>query len=246
MDQDLRQELQHEGYLHLRNAVPRVQVRRARQRINAWMGRGMPPEELERYAQQSACPEDRNHPDFLDLFYYSTLVGLTDAIFGRGALTPVSYAQIALRFPTDPDTPNHPLEPHLDGVPSPHNGVPADTLDPFAALVGIYLQDVVAPWSGNFTVWPGSHLDHAAYFAAHGPGALLGGLPPIDRRPPKQMIGRAGDAFLCHYLLAHSAAANTSPDIRYAVFFRLRLVVHDTLGTQPMVDPWLGWPGVAF
>ena len=239
-----RSPLRRDGYIHLPKAVPAERVRNALRRINAWMGRGMPPDQMLRYAHQSSCPDERNHPDFIELFHHRAIRALTDAAFGPNALAPVEWAQIALRFP-ELEAPGRPPEPHLDGMPTALNALSPGQIENFAALVAIYLQDVPVEWAGNFTVWPGSHLLHATYFKTHGPRALLAGLPPIDRGPPHQLRGRAGDAFLCHYLLAHGAAANLSPHIRYAVFFRLRLALHEELGLRPMVDPWIGWPGLA-
>ena len=241
---DWTERLMRDGYLHLAGAVPRARVDAALRRINAWMGRGMPPAEMDRYTHQSACPDDRDHPVFTNLFVESSMADLVEEIFRPHGIAPVAHPQIALRFPTlTPGVPPPPA-PHLDGIPTPRNGVPPGKIENFAALVGVYLRDVDAPWSGNFTVWPGSHHAHAAYFKTHGPRVLLAGVPDLDRGPPRQLTGRAGDAFLCHYLLAHGAAPNRSPNIRYAVFFRLRHAHHDALGVRPIMEPWLGWDGI--
>ena len=46
-------------------------------------------------------------------------------------------------------------------------------------------------------------------------------MPEVTLPDPVPVTGRAGDAVLCHYQLAHTAGPNTSPHIRYAVYFRL-------------------------
>ncbi len=39
---------------------------------------------------------------------------------------------------------------------------------------------------------------------------------------PVHCLGHAGDAFLANYMTAHFVAPNTSPAIRYAVYFRVK------------------------
>ena len=235
--------LREEGWVHLPNVVPKDKIEAAMHRINGWMGRGISPDKLASYRSQSFCPEFRTHPDFVCLLEDTSAISLTESALGKGAVVRGHQAQIALRFPLD-DRPRRSPEPHLDGMHTPDNGVESGEIHNFAALIGIYLQDVMAPWSGNFTVWPGSHLRHGEYFQTYGAEALLQGMPPLDIGEPKQLIGRAGDAFLCHYLLGHAAAENHSPWIRYAVFFRLEHADHHQLGLAPMRDPWRGWAGM--
>ena len=231
--------LKEDGYLPLPGIVPRASVDAALHAINVWMGRGMPPAEMPIYGAQSYCPDDRLAPVFLDLLEKTPALEKC-----RSILEPFELghrAQIALRFPLAPGTPKKPLGPHLDGIATSTNGVTPGTVHNFAALLGIYLSDVDEEWMGNFTVWPGSHLKYAAWFRERGPLSLLDGMPDVDLGPAKQLTGKAGDAFLCHYLLGHEAAENHSPHIRYAVFFRLKLERHAELGHAPMQDPWLGW-----
>ncbi|HEX6970994.1 MAG TPA: phytanoyl-CoA dioxygenase family protein, partial [Limnochordia bacterium] len=99
------------------------------------------------------------------------------------------------------------------------------------------------PFSGNLTVWPGTHRLYEAYFREHGPEALLNGMPPIELPEPVQLTGRAGDVVLCHYQLAHGVAMNVSPHVRYAVYFRLTYSERQDW-RAPMTDIWLEWPGM--
>src|SRR5205085_11018524 len=140
-------------------------------------------------------------------------------------IKPVGSGQIALRFPGLADPPPPP-KPHLDGMHSPNNGVPEGTIQNFTMLVGVLLSDLTGPYAGNFTVWPGTHHQYEQYFRDQTPQSLLNGMPPIDMPEPCQISGRAGDVALVHYELAHSAAPNVSPYVRYAVFFRLTHVDH--------------------
>ena len=54
-------------------------------------------------------------------------------------------------------------------------------------------------------------------------------------------MAEPGDVVLCHYGLAHSAAANLSALDRYAVYFRLWLKDIDTDRWGYMTDIWRGW-----
>ncbi len=49
---------------------------------------------------------------------------------------------------------------------------------------------------------------------------------------------------LAHYLLSHSVAPNASPNVRYAIFFRLTHVDHARQKWESMADPWLQWEGI--
>ena len=151
--------------------------------------------------------------------------------------------QIALRFPTRQDPPPQPGG-HLDGMYSPHNGVPKGEIHNFTMLVGVVLSDVDAPFSGNFTVWPGTHHVYERYFAEQGPQSLLEGMPKVEVPQPVQTTARAGDVFLVHYQVAHGAAVNVSPHTRYAIYFRLTHVDHDTRKWETMTDIWLDWEGM--
>jgi ectoine hydroxylase-related dioxygenase (phytanoyl-CoA dioxygenase family) len=212
--------------------------------VNAWMGRGMPPEEMEIFGSQSFCPEHRSDPVFVDLLERTPALELVESALGKDAVLRGHRAQIALRFPLPAGSPKREPEPHLDGIATSTNGVTSGRVHHFAALLALYLEDVEEEWAGNFTVWPGTHTKHAAWFRAHGAESLLEGMPEIDRGAPKQLTARAGDVFFCHYLLGHTAAENHSPRIRYAVFFRLQHRDHAALGYAPMCEPWLGWRGM--
>jgi ectoine hydroxylase-related dioxygenase (phytanoyl-CoA dioxygenase family) len=104
---------------------------------------------------------------------------------------------------------------------------------------------VPAESAGNFTVWPGSHETMAAHFRAHGPESVIGGFPGgLSLPAPRHLTGHAGDVVLAHYALAHAAAGNASPHVRYAVFFRIFHRDHQSFGTRGLTDPWLEWEGM--
>ena len=248
-----RAQLREQGWLRVPGVLPEPMRLQALRTINASIGAGVEPSQVAVYNASSFCPELRSHPDLLGLFEASPARALVEGLFGRGAVLPVTTAQIALRFPTRAATPP-PITPHIDGFPSPGNGVPAGSIHAFAALAAVFLEDVRGPWAGNFTVWPGSHRALGAWFRAHGadpslpagiPPSLAPGAGPGGLGEALQIEARAGDLVLCPYLLAHAAAANLSPHIRYAVFFRLQHAVHDGRPVEALLrDPFLGWKGL--
>jgi len=93
------------------------------------------------------------------------------------------------------------------------------------------LSDQCAPHSGAPTVFPGSHATVDAFVAnSSSPRSwadALGGARAPDR--PRLVGGvalrlRAGDAVFLHPQLAYDEAINASPDVAYALYFRLRRV----------------------
>lgn len=231
------------GYLHLPGAVAPAQVDAARRAINASLGEGLPPDQMTTFRVQSFCPELRDKPAITDLLARSSAWDAAEAAIGPGQIKPGSRGQIALRFPTLDDPPK-PATPHIDGMYSPTNGVPKGTIANFTALVGVILSDIPADNCGNFTVWPGSHLLNQSYFREKGPQSLLEGMPKVTLPPPVQITGKPGDAVLAHYLLSHGISPNTSPNIRYMIFFRLHHKDHENQKWESMTDAFLQWPGV--
>jgi hypothetical protein len=147
---------------------------------------------------------------------------------------------------------------HIDGCAS--DSIPGITdhwgeIKNFDALVGILLADVDLPMSGELCYYPGSHFALSDHFKEHGLKDLYArggaGLPNGERtddlflRPVEHCTGKAGDAFLANYLTAHFVAPNTSPNIRYAVYFRVRGRAFQGSLThvgESMLEPWIHWP----
>ena len=70
-------------------------------------------------------------------------------------------------------------------------------------------------------------------------------MPDVDLGRPEPVLARAGDVVLCHYQLAHAAGPNTSPHVRYAVYFRLKARGHDDRRWECLTDLWREWPGLS-
>jgi hypothetical protein len=232
-----------DGYVIVPGAVPRERVDAALRAINHSLGEeGIPKEHLWTLRAQTFCPELVGAPPILDLYTGTPLAALAEAALGAGNVPPPSTGQIALRFPQVAE-PRDPY-PHIDGMPGPLNGVEAGTLYTFSALGAVFLSDVPAPFQGNFTVWPGTHQLLEAHFRVHGTDGLQRGFPPIAMRAPRQLLARAGDVLLAHHALAHGAAANLGPHVRYAVFFRLFHRDHDPHSTAALTNLWRHWDGL--
>jgi ectoine hydroxylase-related dioxygenase (phytanoyl-CoA dioxygenase family) len=244
LDAEQQRALIDDGYLILPGAIPRARVDRALKAINHSLGeRGIDRGQIWTYRARTFCPELVGNDAVLDLYRDTPLETLAQAAIGAGAVPRPAIGQIALRFPQQIAEPKEP-HPHIDGMPGPLNGVKPGNVCHFTALAGVFLSDVSGPFEGNFTVWPGTHRALAEHFAAHGIDELLQGFPPISMPAPRQLTARAGDAILAHYQLAHGAAPNVSPHVRYAAFFRLARQDHDASSAQTMIDLWREWPGL--
>lgn len=238
-----RRDIYDAGYTVLRGLVPLGLVERARRAINHSLGEGIDPAQLPTLRAQTYCPELRSTPEITDLFNATDAPALAESMLGAGAFDLPTGGQIALRFPrADDELP--PFRPHLDGLPTATNGVAAGNIGSFTALVGVLLSDLPEPNSGNFVVLPGSHRATEAYFREHGPKSFLEGFPKIEQPEPVHITGKAGDVVFCHYQLGHGIAPNVSPNIRYAVFFRLTHRDHHDDKPARLADIWRDWPGM--
>jgi hypothetical protein len=232
--------LAREGYLQVRDLVPAARIEAALRVINRSLGeQGIPPDRLRELRARTFCPELVGAPEIRALYAETPARALAEAAIGP-VLVP-GTGQIALRFP---QAEARAVVPHIDGMYTPDNGVPAGTLQHFTALLGVLLSDVTGPDSGNFTVWSGSHELLAAHFRQHGTGALDGGFPKLALPEPRPLTGRAGDVVLAHYALLHAVGPNLGPHVRYAIFFRLYHADHEQAGTRPLTDPWGQWEGM--
>jgi len=237
-----KQQFYEDGYVVAPGAA-REKVEGALRAINASLGsEGIDPASLTRFRAQSYCPELQSSPKVVGLLTDTPVWSFAESAVGEGRIKPVASGQIALRFPAM-GAPNEP-GPHLDGMYTPTNGVPEGTIANFTALVGVMLSDVPSGYAGNLTVWPGTHRIFESYFRDHGPESLLQGMPKVELPEPVQITGKAGDVVLVHYQVAHGIAGNASPHIRYAVYFRLKHVDHDSLHWECMTDVWREWEGM--
>jgi hypothetical protein len=207
------------GYALFPRLLDEKTVKAARRRIDKDLAKNYDPARKTEYDNQSFCPDIRNSDEITALFKHPQVQRRVGALVSLDQLG-FDPGQIAIRRAHNVDRSYEP-QPHIDGIPTPHNGVAGDELSPFTMLVGVFLSDVIADFAGNFTVWPGSHLLIEQYFRKSGRESLRKGMPQIPRGLPVQLHASAGDVVLCHYQLAHAASVNTSDNDRCAVFFRL-------------------------
>jgi hypothetical protein len=239
-----RETLQDRGYVVLPDAVPRDRYEAALRAVNASLGRGLRPEDVARFRARSFCPELQKADVILDLFRETDASRVAASLVGAEGLERVTTGQIALSFPAGAPVKARP-HPHLDGLYTPDNGVPEGSVLSFTMLAGIVLSDVTTPDAGNLIAWPGSHRVLEDHFRKRGPASLTAGMPDIDLGRPEPVLARAGDVVLCHYQLAHAAGPNTSPHVRYAVYFRLKRKGHDRQRWECLTDVWREWPGLS-
>eukprot|EP01088_Endostelium_zonatum_P014279 TRINITY_DN3067_c0_g1_i1.p1 TRINITY_DN3067_c0_g1~~TRINITY_DN3067_c0_g1_i1.p1 ORF type:complete len:480 (-),score=92.18 TRINITY_DN3067_c0_g1_i1:55-1494(-) len=213
------QHFKSQGYLLLRNLIPKPQIENALRLINKSIGtHGLTKENVEKH---QFCHDIANDAIITGLVKYSPILSILESQFlGVGNVPEIWGAQIALRFPVgDPDkiTPVEHTGRHIDGYSVPgkvHN---------FNILVGVYLNDVEGENRGNLALFPESHIAAAEYFKSNDPVTKAnGGHLPITVKKPVQMEVKAGDVIFSHYLTSHTVAVNVSPHVRYALYFRIK------------------------
>jgi hypothetical protein len=221
------------GSVVIPNVVPQPLIEAAMQRID-------------RLVEQNPPPADRRGFHF----YWESNPAGTDPLVAllqnsrtwetiKGLIAPLALAkpeqvQVSLNIPVW----NHrPGGPHIDGLTITE---PSGRPGTFTLLAGILLTDQTASDMGNLWVWPGSHNVAASYLRQHGPDALFDiEHPTYPMAPPEQVLGRAGDLFLGHYLLGHNMGGNRSAVVRRVVYFRLHAEGHRTRWRDCVRDPLL-------
>lgn len=255
-----RQALVEQGYVVLPGIVPDEVIDAALRKINAAIGDRLDTtgtKEPVAGSVMSDCPELMTDEALYATVVRSPAWAAVEELAGPGAMTISPACQIALRFPLPSDGPEVPIRPHIDAYGSGNNGVAPGTIFRFALLVHVLLSDLPSPGAGNFTMWPGSHRLLEAYYREHGAETLANGLPPIDLGEPVELTGRRGDVLISHYQLGHAVGRNTSPHIRYGLFFRVFAADHlerirsagknavtEPRDLLPFSDLWLEWPGM--
>ena len=259
-------ELHRNGFVHLPGLVPEVLVREALREANRQIG--LSAAGVEQFRSKSFP----RHSAVNDLFNRTVLAPLLQRLLGYPEAPRMWEGQWALRFPGDLcpgsrcDCPAAHYEDvrrqwHIDGCAN--TFLPGVTdhygeLHNFDALVGVLLSDVPRHMSGELCCYPGSHWALAECFGRAGKlddlyrrgndafpvGAATDRLFPA---PPVPCLGRAGDVYLVNHMTAHYVAPNASPDIRYAVYFRVKGPAFRHVRAhypEGVLQPWLHWPAV--
>ncbi len=236
------------GYVKIPGAISKAMVDTARHAVNHSIGTlGPNGEDMSKHRAAQFCRDLNGAPVIMDLFNASPVTSLAESLMGEGNLQkPIRGAQVAPRFPTVIG--NVPPEPrgHLDGMGTGTNGMPKGVYRRgFTAFAVIYLADVPEPYSGNFTVWPGSHRFFENYLKREGLEILSNGTPRVDLpEGPDMVTGNAGDLIIAHHQMIHTGGPNASPNIRYAAIARLRHIDCDKNGNDGFQDIWREFPCV--
>lgn len=237
-----KKEFVKKGFIKISGVAGQKSINVALRAINHSLGKGVDPAKIAVYRSTTYCPELTDKKAIFDLLYETAAWQIVESAIAPQKIKLEGKAQIALRFPVM-QRPGE-MHPHIDGMYSTGNTIEKGTIFSFTALVGILLSDVPNQFWGNFTGWPGTHRAMANYFREHGPEILKKRMPPIQMPEPQQILGKAGDMILSHYLTAHTVVVNVSPYIRYAVFFRIRHIDHSSHGEKVFTDLWHEWPGI--
>jgi ectoine hydroxylase-related dioxygenase (phytanoyl-CoA dioxygenase family) len=234
-----RDQFRVDGYSQFPNITPLPLVKAALEAIASDLTNNYESERQVEYDNVSYCPNLRRTHAIMDLLERSPIASVIDEALG---LDKVAWGdgQIAIRRAHNCDS-EIPPEPHIDGFASGLNNLEEGKIYNHTATVGVFLTPVTRAFAGNFTVWPGSHHIFENYFRERGPCALKEPMPTPEVGTAVQLLCEAGDAVLCQYELAHSAAVNTSDTDRIAVFFRLWFCDLEKRRWEALTNIWNGW-----
>ena len=233
-----KRQLFEQGWVVIPQVIPANMVRVARHTINST---------IENYLDsiQVRAHELKTDERLTNLLMKTDAFSLIESALGKGKVIPSTNVQCALRFPGHDHKSLNNLRPHIDSFHPSVDGNPG-SIKPFIALAGFFLDDINQDDAGNFTVWPGTHHQFAKYFEEHGADPELKfGIPPVELPQPVQIKAKAGDMIFAHYQLAHTAAANISHAIRYAVYIRMHHVDRPKDSIDVLTDIWKYWYGMS-
>ncbi|NNN04466.1 MAG: hypothetical protein HKL90_01060 [Elusimicrobia bacterium] len=225
------------GYLKIPGVVSREKISRALRVINRHLAEK--PRADETPDRVPFFSELFQSPELMGLILETPLWAVVESLLGPGRADR-PQAEVTLGFPNaDEHVPFNGKELHIDGFPD------KGRQETFTLNVGVFLSDAREPFSGNFKVFPGSHVLVAEHARRHGHCGINKSLR--DLRAPeeeKQILVKAGDAVVCHYNLVHAREWNSTPRIRYAVFFRVYAAGHLDRWREALRDLWLEWDGL--
>ena len=220
LTQQQKQSFAEQGYLLVPRVVDQSLVGAARREVESIVAREPPP--AGHLGHHSYFLTDNAPRPLHDLLFESRALSLAESLISPWKFEALEQVQLSLNTPPFDHIPGGP---HIDGLMPPEaDGRPGT----FTLLAGVFLTDQTAEQMGNLWVWPGSHRSAARYFREHGAEALPSSVsyPPVKLSEPRQVLGRAGDLLLAHYLLGHNIGGNTSASRREVIYYRLRREGH--------------------
>ena len=219
----LLREFGQKGYVVIPGVVDRFLIGRAMRKIDRLLAEQPPADHLRGpHFYWRGVGGDGPVEPFLLLLLETPAFGIAECFVSPARLDVPQQAQVALNIPTFHHRPGGP---HIDGLTPPE---PSGRPGTFTMLAGVFLTDQQFEDMGNLWVWRGTHLSSAAYFREHGADVLLSSAPypPVTLPVPEQVLARAGDLLLAHYMLGHNIGGNTSSTMRRVVYFRLQCNGH--------------------
>ena len=268
-------QLKHDGFTKFAGAIPSNIVREAMIEINRELGLSSTT------TDQFKAKTFAKHPAIKALINQSMAPYICAELLGGtpdSYRAQISNGQLALRFPGDACQEgtakcstarfkNVASQWHIDGCAN--EFIPGTTdhygeVHNFSVLLGCLLSDVPEEMSGELCCFPGSHRALAEHFQSdkgkhlarlkkEGHKALPFGDKTWEmfKRPVFHGTGKAGDLFVANYMTAHFIAPNTSPNIRYAVYFRVsspnfraKCKRKKEARYESMLNPWCDWVGL--
>ena len=263
LDQRQKRDFKRQGFLIIENGIDADLVTAARAEVFAAI-----PEDPNDYESLLAGPGEREEIADLTPFegINEQLHQYGEQVVGEGTLAPLSGHGMTLRYPTG-DAPwqarakqVRETRSHIDGHGSSYRrGDPFGDrpVGYFTCFAMVYL-DRVAPQTGGFTVWPGSHWDAGAFYQDHARSAGYMGVPGIspdggwdysqersDQFDGFEIHGDAGTVILAHQQLEHCGGINNSQRIRISNIQRLTRTDVDDVDTDAAYrDIWRYWPAM--
>ena len=228
-----------DGFLILRNIIPRERVDDALRAINAQLGLGAVAWEAGPDGQNRLGGGIQRSPAIVGLLHASPALCIAQQLLGgnggAGAVRGGASGQVALRFPLPPANVDRAAKTeeqwHIDGMKVNSH------MSPFQLLLGVALSSQPADDCGNLHVWPKMHghlheavqrqrAIRASLVAgvphSHAPDDVwLGQRPRLENNAALQVQLEPGDVVLAHQKLPHRIGLNRSPHVRYQVYFRL-------------------------
>jgi hypothetical protein len=238
MDDTQKREFAERGYVVVPSVLTPAAIGRAMAVVDALIAESPPPDGHR--GHHFYWPPVKPGDPLLDLLFESGALSVAEELLHPGTLEWPTFAQVALNIPPYDHAPGRG---HIDGVTPPESSGRPST---FTMLAGFFLTDQLDENMGNLWVWPGTHWSQGAFFRERGPDALIAskGYPAIEHRNPEQVLGRAGDLLLAHYMLSHNIGGNTSAGIRRVVYYRLLRVGHRHRWRACIQDPLLEFDAV--
>lgn len=246
-------DLKKNGFVRLANYLDKDLVAKARKIINKHLGMI---KDTEQFKGKTGFPELSRA-----LNIQSSLPDLAQFLLGRKERRDLDYGQVCLRFPGDLVDMN--LESvtkyyaHIDGLASDFIKGVTDhygTIKNFDLLIGVLLTDLTETNSGEFSVYPSSHMKISEYLKENGmdelknkgSAAFVKNFGDWLGKDYVNCLGKAGDVFVANFLTAHFFMPNDASEIRYAVYFRIKCDEFEdskeVYCEESMLDPWVHWP----